>query len=104
MRAIAKEIAQLQTSLGELHDCDVWMADLGRPLEKIARDAVQTDPDHDADHRCLHLAVESISRRSGPNIIATRSAAGSNGRRMDFCNSLTSLIGPRLKAILLLQR
>lgn len=25
----AKEIAALQTSLGELHDCDVWIADLG---------------------------------------------------------------------------
>ena len=44
MRAIAKEIAQLQTSLGELHDCDVWMADLGTRLKKIARGA-QTDSD-----------------------------------------------------------
>src|SRR5882672_6806736 len=30
----AHEIAKLQTSLGELHDCDVWIADLGARLEK----------------------------------------------------------------------
>jgi CHAD domain-containing protein len=29
----AKEIAKLQTSLGELHDCDLWMADLGAALQ-----------------------------------------------------------------------
>lgn len=45
LRAIAKEIAQLQTSLGELHDCDVWMADLGARLKKNARGG-RNDPDH----------------------------------------------------------
>lgn len=35
MTALAKEIAQLQTSLGELHDCDVWIEDLGTRLKKI---------------------------------------------------------------------
>ena len=35
--ACAKEVAQLQTSLGELHDCDVWMAELGTSLKRLAR-------------------------------------------------------------------
>jgi CHAD domain-containing protein len=30
---LAKEIAKLQTSLGELHDCDLWIADLGATLQ-----------------------------------------------------------------------
>ena len=34
---IAKEIALLQTSLGELHDCDVWIDNLGKRLEQTAR-------------------------------------------------------------------
>jgi CHAD domain-containing protein len=34
---MAKEIALLQTSLGELHDCDVWIESLGARLKKIAR-------------------------------------------------------------------
>jgi Uncharacterized conserved protein len=34
LKSIAKEIAGLQTSLGGLHDCDVWIANLGARLEK----------------------------------------------------------------------
>lgn len=37
LTAIAKEIAQLQTSLGELHDCDVWIERLGAQLKRTAR-------------------------------------------------------------------
>jgi CHAD domain-containing protein len=37
MEAMAKEVAQIQTSLGELHDCDVWIQDLGTRLKRSAR-------------------------------------------------------------------
>ena len=37
LEAIAKEIALLQTSLGELHDCDVWINSLGSRLRRTAR-------------------------------------------------------------------
>jgi len=37
MEAMAKEVAQMQTSLGELHDCDVWIQDLGGRLKRTAR-------------------------------------------------------------------
>jgi CHAD domain-containing protein len=43
-RSIAKEIALLQTSLGELHDCDVWIEDLGLRLKRLARKD-QNDPE-----------------------------------------------------------
>src|SRR5215471_27003 len=33
----AREIALLQTSLGELHDCDVWLNSLGKRLRSLAR-------------------------------------------------------------------
>ncbi|HJZ80592.1 MAG TPA: CHAD domain-containing protein [Pyrinomonadaceae bacterium] len=45
MRLIAKEVALLQTSLGELHDCDVWIAELGARLKRVARHD-PTDPEH----------------------------------------------------------
>ncbi|MGZ8848372.1 MAG: CHAD domain-containing protein, partial [Pyrinomonadaceae bacterium] len=35
----AEEIAHFQTSLGELHDCDVWIANLGARLKKGALEA-----------------------------------------------------------------
>ena len=37
MKEIAKEVAFMQTSLGELHDCDVWIESLGRRLKQTAR-------------------------------------------------------------------
>jgi CHAD domain-containing protein len=39
LEAIAKEIALLQTSLGELHDCDVWINTLGSRLKRTDRKA-----------------------------------------------------------------
>ena len=41
----AKEIAQMQTSLGELHDCDVWISDLGADLKRLARKKKALEPD-----------------------------------------------------------
>lgn len=37
MTDIAKEVAFMQTALGELHDCDVWIESLGRRLKRMSR-------------------------------------------------------------------
>ena len=37
LEAMAKEVAQMQTALGELHDCDVWIHELGARLKRSAR-------------------------------------------------------------------
>lgn len=42
--ARAKEVAEMQTSLGELHDGDMWIKNLGARLRRIARKAnAETD-------------------------------------------------------------
>jgi CHAD domain-containing protein len=43
--AMAKEVAQMQTSLGELHDCDVWIQDLGVRLKRSARKTSTEQPE-----------------------------------------------------------
>ena len=43
MAAIAKEVALLQTSLGEMHDCDVWIESLGRRLKQAARTSLNNE-------------------------------------------------------------
>lgn len=44
LNELAKEIATMQTSLGELHDCDVWIAYLGKHLKRAAsKDAAGED-------------------------------------------------------------
>lgn len=35
----AKEVAKMQTSLGELHDCDVWVEEIGEGLRRAGREA-----------------------------------------------------------------
>jgi CHAD domain-containing protein len=37
IKEVAKEVALMQTSLGELHDCDVWIEELGSRLKRAAR-------------------------------------------------------------------
>lgn len=37
MEAMAKAVAEMQTALGELHDCDVWIGDLGARLKLLSR-------------------------------------------------------------------
>lgn len=36
LKATAKPVADLQAALGELHDCDVWVAALGKRLKKFS--------------------------------------------------------------------
>lgn len=41
LASFAKEIAKMQTSLGELHDCDVWIAEIGAMLRDTSSDKAQ---------------------------------------------------------------
>ena len=43
-KPVAKEIARLQTSLGGLHDCDVWIADIGARLRSDMAEDNKNDP------------------------------------------------------------
>lgn len=38
LTSFAKEIAKMQNSLGELHDCDVWIAEIGMTLRQGVQD------------------------------------------------------------------
>ena len=62
--ACAKEVAHLQTSLGELHDCDVWMAELGTSLKRLGRKATLEEPEvkmrAGATWLLKHLAMERM--------------------------------------------
>lgn len=91
LRAIAKEIAQLQTSLGELHDCDVWIDDLGIRLKRGARRG-RTDPDQiRTTAACTWLLKHFVKVRTEHY----RDALGrwQQWQSDGFLNSLTSLIG-----------
>jgi len=91
MKAIAKEIAQLQTSLGELHDCDVWMADIGTRLKRVAR-GNRTDPyRHRTTAACTWLLRHFVKVRTEHYRDALD--RWQQWQTDGFLNSLTSLIG-----------
>lgn len=59
-----QEISELQTSLGELHDCDVWIADFGARLSKRRRQAATDGSKNGAgDHAYERVAAIWLLRR-----------------------------------------
>jgi CHAD domain-containing protein len=53
LSSFSREVAGLQTSLGELHDCDLWIADLGARLDRQREES----EGHDSDSRVRPAAV-----------------------------------------------
>jgi CHAD domain-containing protein len=43
LSSCSREVAELQTALGELRDCDIWIADLGARLDRHRDEAEGTD-------------------------------------------------------------
>lgn len=55
LSSCSREVAELQTSLGELRDCDLWIDDLGARLDRH-RDESEAAGEQAADSR-IHLAA-----------------------------------------------
>lgn len=62
LKKFAKEIAELQTSLGDLHDCDVWIDDLGLRLNARADGARDFSAEEEADLWLLQHFVGERTR------------------------------------------
>ncbi|HBE81678.1 MAG TPA: hypothetical protein DDW24_02730, partial [Blastocatellia bacterium] len=58
--AAAKEIAAMQSYLGEVHDCDVWIVDLKRGLTSTKRRSLVNSERHAA----IWLMSQFVRRRS----------------------------------------
>jgi CHAD domain-containing protein len=63
-KRVAKEIARLQTSLGELHDSDVWIASLGTRLEQDDKSAENAGSDQRSNEAAVWLLRHFVSERT----------------------------------------
>jgi CHAD domain-containing protein len=54
VKPFTQEIAELQKSLGELHDCDIWIADLGVRLDRLHRGETGDGAPASASHAQRH--------------------------------------------------
>ena len=90
LQSAAKEIAAMQSYLGEVHDCDVWITDLQRGLTRKKRDSIVGSERRAA----IWLLSQFVRRRSK----AFRSALelGSEWEANDF---LQKLLADNLPAI-----
>ena len=64
LKPVAKEIALMQTALGNLHDCDVWIEDLGKRLKKISRKGRADDESLKAKVGCTWLLKHFTRERA----------------------------------------
>ncbi len=61
----ARRVAALQSELGELHDCDVWIVDFGDDLEKVRKQARPAqDEDVDRSVASLWLLAHFVKLRT----------------------------------------
>ncbi len=58
-RPIAEQAAKMQSLLGDLHDCDIWIADIAKLLKKQANDA-SVDP---IDRPSLARIVSGLAKK-----------------------------------------
>jgi CHAD domain-containing protein len=71
-KTIAREVARLQTSLGGLHDCDIWIAELGRRIRKSNRDKSnrgEYDPHSDAAVWLLQYFARERTNHHGDALV-----------------------------------
>jgi CHAD domain-containing protein len=90
LHAIAKEISLLQTSLGELHDCDVWLDGLSTRLKHLER---KRHPD-ERDLRVRAGAIWLVRHFAAERMDHYRAALGRWQEWMtnDFLTKLESVV------------
>ena len=90
LHACAKEISLLQTSLGELHDCDVWLEGLSARLKHLER---KRNPDQQ-DSRVRAGAIWLVRHFAAERMDHYRAALGRWQEWMtnDFLTKLESVV------------
>ena len=90
LKDIAKEVALMQTSLGELHDCDVWIEDLGQRLRRTARKR-KDDPDTARERAAAVWLLRHFAKERTEHYRAAL-ARWEDWESREFLNNLKSLV------------
>lgn len=83
----ARKVAGLQTSLGELNDCDVWLETFGKQLKVASREASK-------DRMAGSLWLLSHFVRLHSRHLRSALARWEEWERLDFSNQLRELLKP----------
>ena len=86
----SRQVAQLQTSLGELHDCDLWIEHFGKRLGRVKRKTQeQTTP---PDERDAMIWLLSHFSRFRTKHFRAALARWHEWEAKDFCNRLSATL------------
>jgi CHAD domain-containing protein len=90
LKEIAKEVSLMQTSLGELHDCDVWIEDLGQRLKRTARKR-KDDPDNARERAAAVWLLRHFAKERTEHY-RDALARWEDWEAQEFLNNLKSLV------------
>jgi CHAD domain-containing protein len=86
----ARQVAQLQSSLGELHDCDIWIDHFGKRLRRVkVKIGEQTTPQDERDAMIWLLSHFSRLRTKHYRAALAR---WHEWETKDFCNRLSATL------------
>jgi CHAD domain-containing protein len=90
LEVFSRQVAKLQTSLGELHDCDIWIEHFGKRLHRV-----KTKPGEQAtpqDERAAMIWLLSHFTRLRTKHFRAALARWHEWESKDFCNRLAATL------------
>jgi CHAD domain-containing protein len=91
LRVFSRQVAQMQSSLGELHDCDLWIEHFGKRLARIRKKA-SSERATTADERDAMIWLLSHFSRLRTKHFRAALARWHEWEEKDFCNRLTATL------------
>lgn len=85
------QVAQMQSSLGELHDCDLWIEHFGRRLSRFKKKASSERATSEDEHDAMIWLLSHFSRLRTKHFRAALQR-WHEWEEKDFCNRLISVL------------
>lgn len=87
----SRQVAQMQSSLGELHDCDLWIEHFGRRLSRLKKKASSERATSEDERDAMIWLLSHFSRLRTKHFRAAL-ARWHEWEEKDFCNRLTATL------------
>lgn len=87
----SRQVAQMQSSLGELHDCDLWIEHFGKRLSRLKKKASSERATSEDERDAMIWLLSDFSRLRTKHFRAAL-ALWHEWEEKDFCNRLTATL------------
>ncbi|MDQ3665370.1 MAG: CHAD domain-containing protein [Acidobacteriota bacterium] len=87
----SRQVAQMQSSLGELHDCDLWIEHFGKRLSRLKKKARSERATSEDERDAMIWLLSDFSRLRTKHFRAAL-ALWHEWEGKDFCNRLTATL------------